>query len=87
MGSPLTTGKLETDGLLALVRVEGKHITGFVLGEGTYLRWGRTWLVKAASSVSVSAGVGDSTVSGRLRTRQGLPPEPAGKIQVASLPK
>ena len=84
-GSPLRAGELQTDGLLALVRVEGRKVTGFVLGEGTYLRWGKTWLVKANSSVSVSVGAGDRQIGGRLRTRQGLPPEAPRHARVARL--
>ncbi len=83
-GSPLTAGALETDGLLAMVRVSGRKVTGFVLGEGTYLRWNGAWLVKSDSSVSVSAGAGDKQISGRMRTRQGLPPELPKKIEVST---
>lgn len=81
-GIPLTVGALETDGLLAMVHVEGKNVTGFVLGEGTYLKWNGSWLVKAGSSVSVSAGAGDKQIGGRLRSRQGLPEELAKKVEV-----
>jgi len=84
-GHPLAVGSLRTDGLLAMVRVANGKVTGFVLGEGTYLRWDDTWLVKAESSVNVSAGAGDRQISGRLRNRQALPPAPAGAVQVMQL--
>jgi hypothetical protein len=82
IGDPLSSGALETDGLLAMVRVEGKKVVGFVLGEGTYLRWNGSSLVKASSSVSVSVGAGDKQISGRLRTRQGLPAELPKRVEV-----
>lgn len=84
-GHPLTSGSLRTDGLLAMVRSANGKVTGFVLGEGTYLRWGETWLVKGDAPVNVSVGPGDKQISGRLRNRQALPPAPAESVQVMQL--
>lgn len=81
-GSPLTTGPLQTDGLMALVRVKDGRVTGYVLGEGTYLRYGDTILVHApGDSVCVSAGVEGVKVFGRLQTRHGLPPVEATAVK------
>lgn len=85
-GDELRAGALHTDGLLALVRVQGGNITGFVLGEGTYLDWGGTDLVRASSPVSVSAGAGDRQITGRRRSRENQPPEMPASVQVAPLP-
>ena len=79
-GYDLTCGQLQTDGLTAMVRVEGGKVTGYVLGEGTYLRWnGRALVTSAGGPVSVSAGPDGVHTSGRMRTREGLPTvEPTG---------
>ena len=84
-GYPLVEGSLRTDVLLAMVRLANGKVAGFVLGEGTYLRWGDMWLVKAESPVNVSVGAGDRQVSGRLRNSQALPPAPVGAVQVMQL--
>jgi hypothetical protein len=85
-GEDLQAGLLRTDGLAALVRVQAGKVTGFVLGEGTYLEWGGTNLVRASSPVCVSAGLTDRQVTGRRRSRQGLPPVMPETLQVAPLP-
>jgi len=77
-GSPLTAGQLQSDGLLAMVRLREGKIVGYVLGEGTYLRWGSKTLVQAEGSTCVVAGPDGVKVFGRRRAREGLPPtEPA----------
>ncbi len=86
-GIPLTAGHLRTDGLTALVRVQNGKITGFVLGEGTYLQWDDTTLVRAAATVSVSSGLDDRQILGRRRCQENLPPLPPRLIKIASLPK
>jgi hypothetical protein len=73
-GSPLKTGRLETDGLLALVRVIDGEVTGYVLGEGTYLKWDGQVLVESPDSVCVTADADGAEVFGRRRARKGLPP-------------
>ena len=73
-GAPLSAGPLATDGLMAMVRVKDGRVIGYVLGEGTYLRWGRTTLVSARDSVCVSAGPDGAKTFGRRRAREGLPP-------------
>jgi len=79
LGSSLTAGPLETNGLLAMVRVRGDKVVGYVLGEGTYLRWQEHALVGSEASVCVSAGAEGARVFGRRRTREGLPTvEPVG---------
>jgi len=91
-GSPLKSGDLETDGLLAMVRVKDGKVVGYVLGEGTYLRWKRQVLAQvrprrqpartaARRSVCVSAALGDVKVTGGRRPRENLPPLPAGNVQ------
>ena len=78
-GHPLVSGKLATDALTAMVRVRDGKVVGYVLGEGTYLRWGDVELVRAREPVCVSAGAGGVEVFGRRRAREGLPPvRPAG---------
>ena len=79
-------GELYTDGLLAMVRVNNGRVVGFVLGEGTTLRWGDQSLVTAKSSVCVSAGAGGVNVQGRRRARKGLPAEPPIGVRVKRLP-
>lgn len=83
LGSALSAGRLHTDGLCAMVRARGDKVLGYVLGEGTYLRWGGRTLVQARSSVCVSAGPGGTSVSGRRRARKGLPPLKAQIITLA----
>ena len=79
LGSPLTAGPLEADGLLAMVRVRGGQVVGYVLGEGTHLRWQNQPLVGSEASVCVSAGDDGVRVFGRRRAREGLPTiEPIG---------
>jgi len=79
LGSPLTAGPLQTDGLLAMVRVQDGQVVGYVLGEGTHLRWQDRPLVGSEASVCVSAGRDGVRVFGRRRAREGLPPiEPIG---------
>jgi hypothetical protein len=73
-GSPLSAGLLATDGLLALVRVVDGQVAGYVLGEGTYLKWGDQVLVRAADSVCVTADADGAKVFGRRQSRKGLPP-------------
>jgi hypothetical protein len=77
-GRTMTAGDMETDGLLAWVRVREGKLVGYVLGEGTYLKWKGRTLVRAAGrdSVSVSAGPEGIRTRGRLRTRKGLPEIP-----------
>ncbi len=71
-GLPLKTGDLETDGLLAMVRVKDGRVTGYVLGEGTYLKWDGKVLVQATGSVCVTADGNGAKVFGRRRAREGL---------------
>ena len=85
-GTPLSAGRLRTDGLLAMVRVEHGAVTGFVLGEGTYLQWDDKLLVRSPASVCVSAGAGDRQVLGRRRSRENMPTEPPAGVELASLP-
>lgn len=85
-GTPLIADHIRTDGLLAMVRVEHGVITGYVLGEGTYLQWDDKFLVRAPASVCVSAGPADRQILGRLRSRENLPPESPVGIEMASLP-
>ena len=85
-GIPLTAGHLRTDALVALVRLQNGKITGFVLGEGTYLQWDDTTLVRAAASVSVSAGMDDRQITGRRRGLENLPPETPNVAQIVALP-
>jgi hypothetical protein len=74
-GSPLATGPLQTDGLLALVRVKNGEVVGYVLGEGTYLRYGDKVLVQSPKdSVCVTADAEGVRIFGRLQTRRGLAP-------------
>ncbi len=72
-GSPLAAGSLESDGLLAMVRLRGGKVVGYVLGEGSYLRWEGKALVEAGGSVCVSADADRGKVFGRRRAREGLP--------------
>ncbi|HET6428285.1 MAG TPA: hypothetical protein VFJ30_07745 [Phycisphaerae bacterium] len=77
LGVPLSAGKLATDGLLAMVRLDkAGAVVAYVLGEGTHLSWDGKDLVRAASSVCVTADGGGVNVTGRQRSRKGLPPEP-----------
>ncbi len=82
-GSRLSAGQLQTDALLAMVRVKGTKVVGYVLGEGTYLRWSDKTLVRSEQSVCVSAGPDGVKVFGRLRTRKGLPPLKPTGVQAA----
>lgn len=84
-GAALSAGRLQTDGLCAMVRVRGQKVVGYVLGEGTYLRWDGKTLVRAGSSVCVSAAPGRTKVSGRRRARKGLPPVKAKIIKLMKL--
>ena len=78
-GSDLRSGQLQTDGLMALVRVRNGRVVGYVLGEGTYLKWGERVLVQAKGSVCVSADADGVKMTGRRRSREGLPSiEPVG---------
>ncbi len=78
-GSDLACGQLQTDGLAAMVRVKNGKVTGYVLGEGTYLKWGDKVLVQAKESVCVTADKDGVKVSGRRQARKGLPTvEPVG---------
>ena len=79
-GSDLASDNLQTDGLLALVRVNpAGQVVGYVLGEGTYLKWGDKVLVQATDSVCVSADADGAKVFGRRQSRKGLPTvEPVG---------
>jgi hypothetical protein len=78
-GSPLSSGPLATDGLLAMVRVKDGRVAGYVLGEGTYLRWDAEMLVQASDSVCVTADADGVKVFGRRQSRKGLPTlEPQG---------
>ena len=64
---------------MALVRVKDDQVVGYVLGEGTYLRYGDKVLVQSKDSVCVTADPEGVKLFGRLQTRKGLPPvEPAG---------
>ena len=69
-GSPLSTGALQTDGLLAMVRVKGDKVVGYVLGEGTYLKYGDQILVP---------GQGQRLRLGGRRRREGVRPATARK--------
>ncbi len=80
-GSPATAGKLATDGLAAMVRLADGKVVAYLLGEGSYLRWGDRTLVSAKQSVNVTAGPEGVNVHGRLRTREGLPPERPGNVR------
>ncbi len=86
-GSPLATGPLQTDGLVAMVRIKGEQVVGYVLGEGTYLRYGQTLLVQAAGSVCVTASTDGVKVSGRRQAREGLPTLEPGEVKTYSVPK
>jgi hypothetical protein len=78
-GSTLTCGPLQTDGLMAMVRVKDGRVTGYVLGEGTYLAWGDKVLVEAKESVCVTADKDGVKVAGRRQARRELPAvEPVG---------
>ncbi len=78
-GSDLASGDLRTDGLAAMVRVKDGKVTGYILGEGTYLKWGEKVLVQAKDSVCVTADKDGVKVSGRRQSRKGLPTvEPMG---------
>lgn len=72
-GSDLTTGKLQTDGLLAMVRIKDGKIIGYVLGEGTYLKWDDQALVQAKGSVCVSTDSDGVKLFGWRQARKGLP--------------
>ena len=85
-GIPLAAGHLHTDALVALVRVQNEKITGFVLGEGTYLQWDNTTLVRAANAVSVSAGMNDRQITGHRRGMESLPPDTPNVTQIVTLP-
>ncbi len=71
-GSPLVSGPLQTDGLMAMVRMKGEQVVGYVLGEGTYLKWGDKVLVQAKDSVCVTADADGAKVFGRRQSRKGL---------------
>lgn len=78
-GSALTSGRLQTDGLVAMVRVKDGRVTGYVLGEGTYLKWGDKVLVDAGQSVCVTADADGVEVAGSRQARRELPAaEPVG---------
>jgi hypothetical protein len=78
-GSALGSGQLQTDGLLAMVRVKDGRVTGYVLGEGTYLKWGDKVLVDAGQSVCVTADADGVEVAGSRQARRELPAvEPVG---------
>ncbi|MHC4716497.1 MAG: hypothetical protein ACYS5V_05970, partial [Planctomycetota bacterium] len=81
LGGPLSAGKLRTDGLLAMVRTKAGKVTAYVLGEGSGLTWNGKALVRAKSSICVSADAGRVHVSGRRRARKGLPTVPPGEVQ------
>ena len=53
-GSPLAAGPIETDGLLAWVRVKDGKVAGYVLGEGTYLRYAGRVLAQADPATVLS---------------------------------
>jgi len=77
LGAALSAGKLATDGLLAMVRVnKAGEVTAYVLGEGSYLVWDGKALARAKSSICVSADGGGVNLTGRRRARKGLPTAP-----------
>ncbi len=79
-GSDLQAGQMQTDGLMALVRVnQAGRIVGYVLGEGTYLKWGDKVLVQAKGSVCVTADADGVKLFGQQQSRKGLSPtKPVG---------
>lgn len=85
-GIPLIAGHLHTDALVALVRVQNGKIAGFVLGEGTYLQWDDTTLVRAADAVCVSAGMSDRQITGRRHCLENLPPDAPSITHIVPLP-
>jgi hypothetical protein len=64
------------DALLSMVRTHNGKLVGYVMGEGTKLRWQGRTLVEAKDSVCVSAGPGGTEITGRRRPYEGLPPLP-----------
>jgi len=86
VGSPLHAGPLQTNGLLAMVRIEQGRITGYLLGEGSYLRYNDTTLVRARSSICISAAPDRIDLQGRRRAREGLAPEPPQDPHFIKLP-
>ena len=81
-GKTLTCGVMKTDGFLSMVRIgpEGR-VLGYVLGDGKNFEHGDQVIVQAPETVSVSADSRRTWVTGRRRTRQGLPPLAAqGKV-------
>ena len=86
-GAPLSAVGLETDGLMAMVRLRAGRVAGYVLGEGTYLRWNGAVLVESKQPVCVTADGSGAQVFGRRRAREGLPPlKPAGVRAVTPRP-
>ena len=82
LGGPLSAGKLSTDGLLAMVRVnKAGKVTAYVLGEGSRLSWDGKTLARAKSSICVSADPNGVNITGRRRARKGLPTVPPVDVQ------
>ena len=81
-GKPLTSGALETDALMAMVRTNaGGEVTGYVMGEGTRLEFGGRTLAEGPEPFTANAGSQGVFVSGKRRAREALPPLPArGKV-------
>lgn len=73
-GDPITAGPLQTDALTALVRVRGGKVVGYVMGEGTSLRWdGQTLVAARGDSVCATSSPASTVIEGRRRAREGLP--------------
>ncbi len=77
-GTEFICGKMATDALLAVVRIDSdQNITGYLMGDGTKLLFDGKTLVMNQQTGSVSANKKLLSVSGKRRARIGLPPLPA----------
>lgn len=77
-GKPVSAGELRTDALMAMVRTDRSGaVTGYVMGDGASLEFGRTVLARSRQPLSLSADAKRAVATGSRRARQGLAPLPA----------
>ncbi len=81
-GLPLTCGRLATDAMFALVRVDDQgQVIGYLLGEGRSLAWDGKLLAESEEAFSVSADAKLAQATGGRKARLGRPPlAAAGKV-------
>ncbi|MDA1315827.1 MAG: hypothetical protein O2968_21095 [Acidobacteria bacterium] len=77
-GIEITSGKLYTDALTAVVRTNaGGVVTGYLMGEGSILMYDGKKIAAGPHRFSVSADAKRTVITGPRQARKGMPPIPA----------